>query len=131
MPGSLTSNALPPIPDGPARGLTRRSWIDLYSTEPSPERIRNMLVLARKQEQRIIINGGEIIITVVRIANTDHVRLGFEAAPHISIHREEVWKQIVAQNEERNRQAVIPIMSVDSPPATPTDFRLTLPPKKD
>ena len=51
-----------------------------------------MLVLSRKQDEKIII-GDSIILMVVSIQG-DKVRLGIEAPKHVSIHREEVYQAI-------------------------------------
>ena len=48
-----------------------------------------MLVLARKQNQNIIIDG-KIIIRVLRVGR-DNVKLGIEAPLTVPIHREEVF----------------------------------------
>ena len=55
-----------------------------------------MLVLSRKQDEKIII-GDSIKIMVVSIQG-DKVRLGIDAPKEVSIHREEVYKAI--QNEQ-------------------------------
>jgi carbon storage regulator len=47
-----------------------------------------MLVLARKQNQNIIIDG-KIILRVLRIGR-DNVKIGIEAPLDIPIHREEI-----------------------------------------
>jgi carbon storage regulator len=59
-----------------------------------------MLVLSRKTEESIII-GDNIRITIVRIAG-DKVRVGIEAPPDISVHRQEVYEAI--QNERQRGQ---------------------------
>ncbi|MCA8996756.1 MAG: carbon storage regulator CsrA [Planctomycetaceae bacterium] len=51
-----------------------------------------MLVLSRKQDEKIII-GDSITLMVVSIQG-DKVRLGIEAPKDVSIHREEVYKAI-------------------------------------
>ncbi|MBX3443317.1 MAG: carbon storage regulator CsrA [Planctomyces sp.] len=56
-----------------------------------------MLVLSRKQDEKIII-GDSITLMVVSIQG-DKVRLGIEAPKHVSIHREEVYVAI-----QRERQ---------------------------
>lgn len=48
-----------------------------------------MLVLSRHLNERIFLNGGEIIIHVVDIRG-DKVRLGIEAPKAVRIDREEV-----------------------------------------
>lgn len=47
-----------------------------------------MLVLSRKESERLVIDGN-IVITVVKLDN-GKVRLGIEAPPHIAIKREEL-----------------------------------------
>ena len=47
-----------------------------------------MLVLSRKLNEKIVIDG-EIVITVVKI-DRNQVRLGIEAPGHIPVYREEI-----------------------------------------
>lgn len=47
-----------------------------------------MLVLSRKEHQRILI-GDDIVVTVVRIG-PNQVRLGFDAPRDVSVVREEI-----------------------------------------
>jgi len=47
-----------------------------------------MLVLSRKLNEKIVIDGG-IIVTVVKI-DRNQVRLGIEAPGHIPVYREEI-----------------------------------------
>lgn len=47
-----------------------------------------MLVLSRKEGERLIIDGG-IVVTVLRVAGGG-VRLGLEAPPAVRIRREEI-----------------------------------------
>ena len=47
-----------------------------------------MLVLSRKENERLIIDG-KIIVTVVRVAG-GKVRIGIEAPPEIDVRREEL-----------------------------------------
>jgi carbon storage regulator len=49
-----------------------------------------MLVLSRKPNERIVIDGG-ITITVVKI-DRNHVRIGIEAPGHVGVFREEILK---------------------------------------
>ena len=51
-----------------------------------------MLVLARKQNQNIIIDG-KIIIRVLRVGR-DVVKLGIEAPLSVPVHREEVFNAL-------------------------------------
>lgn len=50
-----------------------------------------MLVITRKRNEKIVING-DVIITVVRI-NGDQVRLGIEAPQNVRIDLEEVFAE--------------------------------------
>jgi len=53
-----------------------------------------MLVLSRRVGEKIKVDGDiTIVVTEIR---ADRVRLGVQAPESVSIHREEVWNQIVA-----------------------------------
>jgi carbon storage regulator len=52
----------------------------------------SMLVLSRKVNERIVINGN-IIITLVRIRG-DIVRIGVDAPKDVTVHRQEVADEI-------------------------------------
>lgn len=52
-----------------------------------------MLVLSRKKNQAVYIDGKRIIVTVVDIRG-DTVRLGFTADRETSVHRAEVFEAI-------------------------------------
>ena len=47
-----------------------------------------MLVLSRKLNEKIVIDG-EIVVTVVKI-DRNQVRLGIEAPGHVPVYREEI-----------------------------------------
>ena len=47
-----------------------------------------MLVLSRKLNEKIVIDGG-IVVTVVKI-DRNQVRIGIEAPGHIPVYREEI-----------------------------------------
>jgi carbon storage regulator len=51
-----------------------------------------MLILSRKQGQRIVIGDG-ITVTVLGVEG-NRVRLGFAGPANVPIHREEVYRQI-------------------------------------
>ena len=57
-----------------------------------------MLVLGRKENERLIIDGN-IVVTVVRASN-GQVRLGIEAPAHVSIKREELLNRTCADRGE-------------------------------
>jgi carbon storage regulator len=56
-----------------------------------------MLVLSRKKNESIIINGN-IEITVIELED-GRVRLGIEAPKSIDIHRKEVFEEIARENK--------------------------------
>jgi carbon storage regulator len=58
-----------------------------------------MLVLGRKVNERLIIDGN-IVVTVVRASNGT-VRLGIDAPAHISIKREELLESPTATHHGR------------------------------
>ncbi len=57
-----------------------------------------MLVLNRRTSESLVIDG-RIIVRVLRVDN-DGVKLGIEAPPSISVHREEVYREIHQSNKE-------------------------------
>jgi carbon storage regulator len=54
-----------------------------------------MLVLSRHKDERIVI-GDNITVMVIEL-RPDRVRLGIEAPPEVTIHREEVYQAIKAE----------------------------------
>ena len=50
-----------------------------------------MLVLSRKVNEKIVIDGG-IVITVVKVEG-GQVRLGIEAPSHVKVYREELLEK--------------------------------------
>jgi len=50
-----------------------------------------MLVLSRKVNEKIVIDGG-IVVTVVKIEG-GQVRIGIEAPNHVKVYREEILKK--------------------------------------
>jgi len=57
-----------------------------------------MLVLSRKKEESIVVEGTSIFgrvlkVTVLEIGN-GHVKLGIEANEDVPIHRSEMWERI-------------------------------------
>ncbi len=51
-----------------------------------------MLVLSRYRDESIYI-GDDVIVTVIDVRG-DRVRLGIQAPPHISVHRQEIYDAI-------------------------------------
>lgn len=58
-----------------------------------------MLVLSRKRDETIIIDG-DIEVMVISIQG-DKVRLGINAPKNVPIHRSEVWERIQAEGVDR------------------------------
>lgn len=61
----------------------------------------SMLVLSRKCNEQIVI-GDDIVVTVVAIRGGT-VRIGIEAPPHVTVHRQEVFEAIRASEMNRSR----------------------------
>lgn len=59
------------------------------------ERMLKMLVVSRTENEKIIVGNGAIEIVVVEIRG-NKVRLGVHAPKDISVHREEVYREIQA-----------------------------------
>ena len=57
-----------------------------------------MLILTRKLGERITI-GDDIVITLLEIKGAQ-IKLGIEAPQNISIHRQEIYEKIWAENME-------------------------------
>lgn len=62
-----------------------------------------MLVVTRKLDQSICIGDG-IEVTVLRIGR-DSVRLGVKAAPHVPVHRGEIYEAIKRANASAAAEA--------------------------
>ena len=71
-----------------------------------------MLVLSRKSNQSIVI-GGDVVVTVLEIKG-DQGRIGIRAPRSVTVHREEVHREIVEQNRAAAASTTRP--SVDELP---------------
>ncbi|MFT4689291.1 MAG: carbon storage regulator CsrA [Verrucomicrobiia bacterium] len=60
-----------------------------------------MLVLSRKKEESIIIDG-KIEVKIIRV-DGDTVKVGIQAPADVPIHRREIYQQI----QESNRESVV------------------------
>lgn len=73
-------------------------YLKNFKKQIQSERGDEMLALTRKIDESIII-GDDIEIKVLEISG-DRVRLGIEAPREITIHRQEVYLEIQAENKE-------------------------------
>jgi carbon storage regulator len=64
-----------------------------------------MLVLSRKVGERIFINDGEIVITVVGMQG-NQAKLGIAAPNDTPIHREEIFNKINADGRQNKLKGV-------------------------
>jgi len=62
-----------------------------------------MLMITRKPGERIII-GGDIVITLVDVSGQT-ARIGIEAPKTMPIYREEIWAEVMSENEASARAA--------------------------
>jgi carbon storage regulator len=69
-----------------------------------------MLVLSRKTGEKIVV-GHDVVITVLE-ARGDTIKLGIQAPKTISVHREEVYRDIMQANQAA--QAAAPSTDVQS-----------------
>lgn len=65
-----------------------------------------MLVLSRKRDESIVIDGN-IVITIVDIRG-DKVRLGIEAPSTVPVHRKEVYDAVQRENAQASAEAANP-----------------------
>ena len=77
-----------------------------------------MLVLSRRQDERIVI-GDQIVITIVEIRG-DKVRLGIEVPRDVPVHRREVYDAIQRHNAQPAAPLAPPVdlPTTSSPAAT-------------
>ena len=61
-----------------------------------------MLVLSRKLGEKIAIDN-EIFVTILDVRG-DIVKLGVEAPKQVTVHREEIYKEIVASNQQAQQK---------------------------
>ena len=57
-----------------------------------------MLVLSRYRDESIYI-GDDIVVTVVDVRG-DRVRLGIQAPPNVSVHRQEIYDAIMREKKD-------------------------------
>lgn len=74
-----------------------------------------MLVLTRRAGESILV-GDDIVITVLELGR-DQVRIGIRAPRSVSVHREEVYREILLSNQAAadGDDDFIGIASVEAP----------------
>ena len=65
-----------------------------------------MLVLSRKQDERIRIGDDIQIVIVKAMDGHGQVRIGIEAPANVAVHREEVWQAIRRESPPGNSDKV-------------------------
>ncbi|MBN2507460.1 MAG: carbon storage regulator CsrA [Verrucomicrobia bacterium] len=75
-----------------------------------------MLVLARKVNQNIVIDG-RITVKVVRLEG-DVVKLGIQAPTSVPVHRQEVYDEIQKNNQQAATERHRPVPKLVAPPDT-------------
>ena len=66
-----------------------------------------MLVLTRKCQQTVVVSGADGVSVLLKVTvlgiDQGKVRLGFEAAEDVPVHRLEVWERIRATAQPSSR----------------------------
>lgn len=80
-----------------------------------------MLILSRRTNQSIVINDN-IVVTVLEMSG-DQVRLGIKAPREVTVHREEVQREILEENRAAasGTDAPVDVSRLPRPSAQPTD----------
>ena len=56
-----------------------------------------MLILTRRVGEKLVI-GENVIVTVLGVKG-NQIRIGIDAPPEVQVHREEIFKRILAERE--------------------------------
>lgn len=65
-----------------------------------------MLILTRRVGESIVINGQEIVVTILGF-NGNQIRLGVEAPEGMSIHREEIYRRILNESDNQKELRIM------------------------
>ena len=57
-----------------------------------------MLVLTRSVGEKLIINDGEIKLSILEVKG-NQVRIGIDAPRSVSVHREEIFQKIIKEKQ--------------------------------
>jgi len=60
-----------------------------------------MLVLTRRANERIFVDGGRIVVTVVEVDRRGIARIGIDAPPGVVIDREEIHNRKLGEGADR------------------------------
>jgi carbon storage regulator len=62
-----------------------------------------MLVLTRKTQESVVVGGSDCFQRVLKVKvleiRGEKVKLGFDVAPDVPVHRLEVWERIHAEDQ--------------------------------
>lgn len=78
-----------------------------------------MLVLSRKKGEALVI-GHDVVVRVIDVRG-DQVRIGIDAPRSVTVHREEIYRQVVAENMAAAQSADLesPLLRARRPDARP------------
>ena len=65
-----------------------------------------MLILSRRTDESIVI-GDEVTITILSVKGKQ-VRVGIDAPPSVSVHREEIYRKIQGGEPEEGSEGTAP-----------------------
>src|SRR5262245_22801440 len=88
----------------------------LFKTPPSPKPSQPMLILSRKLNESIVIDG-KIIVKVLRIEK-DTVKLGIQAPTETPVHRQEIF-DVIQRSKQAGNQPGNPGGAGGPPPGGP------------
>lgn len=80
-----------------------------------------MLVLSRRANESLMI-GDDVVVTVLEVRG-DQVRLGIKAPRSVPVHREEVYADLIAQNQAAASPKAESLANLDKlrPKSPPSD----------
>ena len=76
-----------------------------------------MLMITRRAGERVII-GGNIVVTLVEVSGQT-ARIGIEAPKSMPIFREEIWVEVMRENEAAARAASAKLPEIVAPLSAP------------
>ena len=82
-----------------------------------------MLMITRRAGERVIV-GGNIVITLVEVSGQT-ARIGIEAPKSMPIFREEIWVEVMRENEAAAQAASAKLPDIVPPLAPPATSRRT------